>query len=248
MIVARYVNRAYRLANAPENKGQAQVANRDVARANPTPTSQRFARRDSFADPTDMRLDEPRFGNEPLSSSPRKGRGRMTNTASETGREGLVGQAGSQLEDAAATAQQKASELKDQGRSKLGETLDERTTQAGGQARQVAQALRRSGEQLREQGEGQQVAGVTEGAADRIERLGGYLERTSGDEFLRDAEDLARQRPWMVAGLGLMVGLAASRFLKASSERRYDSAQSNRSKRTHGYGAGSAGRELGTGG
>ena len=172
----------------------------------------------------------------------------MTNTASDTGREGLVDQAGSQLEDAAATAQQKASELKDQGRSKLSETLDERTTQAGGQARQMAQALRRSGEQLREQGEGQQVAGVTDGAADRIERLGGYLERTSGDAFLRDAEALARQRPWMVAGVGLMVGLAASRFLKASSERRYDSAQGNRSKRTHGYGAGSAGRELGTGG
>src|SRR5687767_4731260 len=127
-----------------------------------------------------------------LSSSPRKGRGSMTNTASETGREGLMDQAGSQLEDAAATAQQKASELKDHGRSKLSETLDERTTQAGGQARQMAQALRLSGEQLREQGEGQQVAGVTEGAADRIEWLGGYLERTSGDEFLRDAEDLAR--------------------------------------------------------
>ena len=170
----------------------------------------------------------------------------MTNTASETGREGLVGQAGSQLEDAAANAQQKASELKDQGRSKLGEALDERTTQAGGQAREMAQVLRRSGEQLREQGEGQQVAGVTEGAADRIERLGGYLERTSGDAFLRDAEDLARQRPWIVAGLGLMVGLAASRFLKASSERRYDSSQGNRSRPT--YNSGSAGRELGTGG
>ena len=172
----------------------------------------------------------------------------MTNTASETGREGLVGEVASQVEDATATAQQKASELKDEGRNKLSETLDERTTQAGGQARQMAQALRRSGEQLREQGEGQQVAGVTEGAADRIERLGGYLERTSGDEFLRDAEDLARERPWMVAGLGLMVGLAASRFLKASSERRYDSSRGNRSRRTYGYGAVSAGRELGMGG
>ena len=46
----------------------------------------------------------------------------MTNTASETGREGLVGQAGSQLEDAAATAQQKASELKEQGRSRVQES------------------------------------------------------------------------------------------------------------------------------
>ena len=152
----------------------------------------------------------------------------MSNTASETGREGLVGQTSSQVEDAAAGVQQKAVELKHQGRSKLGETLDERTTQAGGQARQMAVVLRRSGEQLREQEEGSQLAGVTEGAADRIERVGGYLERTSGDELLRDLEDFGRRRPWMVAGLGLTVGLAASRFLKASSERRYDSAQESR--------------------
>ena len=147
----------------------------------------------------------------------------MTNTASETGREGLVGEAASQVQDAAASAQQKAVELKEQGRSRLGETLEQRTMQAGGQARQMAQALRRTGEQLREQGEGRQVAGVTEGAAERIERLGGYLERASGDELMRDAEEFARRRPWMVAGLGLAVGLAASRFLKASSERRYGS-------------------------
>jgi ElaB/YqjD/DUF883 family membrane-anchored ribosome-binding protein len=180
----------------------------------------------------------------------------MTNTASETGREGLVGQEGSQMEGAAATAQQKASELKEQGRSKLSDTLDERTTQVGGQARQMAQALRRSGTQLREQGDGQQAAGVTEGAAERIERLGGYLERTSGDDLLRDAEDFARRRPWMVAGLGLMVGLAASRFLKASSERRYDSTPGGRYRSRYGYGysdasvgvgSGTAGRELAEG-
>jgi ElaB/YqjD/DUF883 family membrane-anchored ribosome-binding protein len=147
----------------------------------------------------------------------------MTNTASETGREGLVGQATSQVQDTASSAQEKAVELKQQGRSKLGETLDQRTNQAGGQVRELAQALRRSGEQLREQGDGKQVAGVAEGAADRFERLGGYLEETSGDELLRDVEELARRRPWLVAGVGLAVGVAASRFLKASSERRYAS-------------------------
>ena len=164
----------------------------------------------------------------------------MSSTASETGREGLVGQVASQTEDAAAKAQEKAVELKEQGRNKLSETVDERTTQAGGQARQLAQALRRSGEQLREQGDGRQVAGVTEGAAERIERLGGYLEQTSGDELLRDVEDVARRRPWMVAGIGLAVGLAASRFLKASSERRYDSASGGAYSSRYGYGTGSA--------
>jgi hypothetical protein len=116
---------------------------------------------------------------------------------------------------------QKAVELKEQGKSKLGETLDQRKNEAGAQARKVAQALRRSGEQLSNEKDGQQVAGLAEGAAERIERLGGYLERTSGIELVRDVEDFARRRPWLVAGVGLVAGLAASRFLKASSERRY---------------------------
>lgn len=145
----------------------------------------------------------------------------MTNTAETTAQEGLVEQASAQVQDAASTAQEKAVELKDQGKSKLGETLDQRTNEAGAQARSMAQALRRSGEQLANEGNSQQVAGLAEGAADRIERLGGYLERTSGAELMRDVEDFARRRPWMIAGIGLAAGLAASRFLKASSESRY---------------------------
>jgi ElaB/YqjD/DUF883 family membrane-anchored ribosome-binding protein len=145
----------------------------------------------------------------------------MANTASETGREGFVGQATSQVQDAASSAQEKAVELKEHGRGKLRQTLDRRTNESGAQARKVAQALRRSGEQLRNEGDGQQAAGIAEGAADRIERLGSYLEQTSGDAVLRDVEQFARRRPWMVAGIGLAAGLAASRFLKASSERRY---------------------------
>jgi len=145
----------------------------------------------------------------------------MANTVEKTDQEGLVGQASTQVQEAASTAQEKAVELKEQGKSKLGETLDQRTNEAGVQARKMAQALRRSGEQLSNEGNGQQAAELAEGAADRIERLGGYLERTSGTELVRDVEDFARRRPWMVAGMGMVAGLAASRFLKASAERRY---------------------------
>jgi ElaB/YqjD/DUF883 family membrane-anchored ribosome-binding protein len=145
----------------------------------------------------------------------------MANTVEGTDQEGLVGQASTQVQEAASTAQEKAVELKEQGRSKLGETLDQRTNEAGAQARKMAQALRRSGEQLSNEGSGQQAAELAGGAADRIERLGGYLERTSGAELVRDVEDFARRRPWMIAGMGLVAGLAASRFLKASAERRY---------------------------
>jgi hypothetical protein len=146
----------------------------------------------------------------------------MANTVERSDQEGLVEQASTQVQEAASTVQERAVDLKEQGKSKLGETLDQRTNEAGVQARKMAQALRRSGEQLSNEGNGQQAAELAEGAADRIERLGGYLERTSGAEFVRDVEGFARRRPWMIAGMGLVAGLAASRFLKASAERRYD--------------------------
>jgi hypothetical protein len=38
---------------------------------------------------------------------------------------------------------------------------------------------------------------------------------------MRDVEGFARRRPWMLAGLGLLGGVAAARFVKASSEKRY---------------------------
>jgi hypothetical protein len=155
----------------------------------------------------------------------------MTTTTHDTGSEGLVEQTKSELADAASTVQDKAVELKQQGRSKLGETLDQRTTEAGNQARQAAHALRQSGSQLRTQsdGKGEHVAQAAEWAADRVERLGTYLEQANGQRVLRDAEDFARRRPWMVAGAGLIAGLAASRFLKASSERRYGPTPAGRS-------------------
>lgn len=147
----------------------------------------------------------------------------MADTASETGRGDLAGEASSQLHEAAASAQNKVGEVKDTGREKLGEQIDQRTTQVGEQARSMAQALRRSSEQLRTEGRSGQATSLAESAADRMERLGGYLEGARGDDVLRDVERFARRRPWMVAGLGLVAGLAASRFLKASSERRYSS-------------------------
>jgi ElaB/YqjD/DUF883 family membrane-anchored ribosome-binding protein len=162
------------------------------------------------------------LGNESLRVLERRKGVGMTNNAAETGQEGLVGQASAQVQEAASTAQDKAVELKEQGKSKLGETLDQRTNEAGSQARKMAHALRRSGEQLSNEGGSPQAAGLTKGAADRIERLGSYLERTSGDELVHDMEAFARRRPWVVAGIGLVAGLAASRFLKASSERRYE--------------------------
>jgi ElaB/YqjD/DUF883 family membrane-anchored ribosome-binding protein len=135
--------------------------------------------------------------------------------------EGVRERATGAVEDATSAAQDKAMELRSKGANQLREQLDTRTTDVGRQARSVAQALRQSGEKLRGEGNGQ-AAGVTDNAAQRVELLGEYLERVQGDELLRDAERFARQRPWVLAGVGLFAGLVASRMMKASSERRYD--------------------------
>jgi hypothetical protein len=157
-----------------------------------------------------------------------KGEG-VSSSTQQMGSPGLAEQAKTGLDGAASSVQEKAGELKEQGRSKLGETLDERTTQVGGQAQQMAGAMRQTVSQIRSQDESSsiQMAGLFEMAAERVEDLGGYLQRTSGDRLLRDVEDFARRRPWAVAGIGLMAGLAASRFLKASSERRYDTSRNS---------------------
>ncbi len=135
--------------------------------------------------------------------------------------EGVRERATGAVEEATSAAQDKAMELRSKGANQLREQLDTRTTDVGRQARSVGQALRQSGEKLRGEGNAQ-AASVTDNAAQRVEQLGEYLERVQGDELLRDAERFARQRPWVLAGVGLFAGLVASRMMKASSERRYD--------------------------
>jgi hypothetical protein len=104
--------------------------------------------------------------------------------------------------------------------------FDERSTKAGSQVRSLATALRRSGNDLSNEGNDNAAQLATQ-AADRIERVGSYLEQKSGDDLMRDVERFARRRPWMLAGLGMLAGVAAARFVKASSEQRHDENREN---------------------
>ena len=145
----------------------------------------------------------------------------MTHVTDEArGQQGLTDEASAKAQGAASAAQEKAAELREQGSARLRDQFDERSTQAGSQARSLAEALRRSGNDLSNEGNGN-AAQLTGQAADRIERLGTYLEQKRGDELMRDVETFARRRPWMLAGLGMLAGVAAARFMKASSEQRY---------------------------
>jgi hypothetical protein len=117
-------------------------------------------------------------------------------------------------------AQEKAREAAGQAKGRLKEQVDQRSTDAGRQITTMGSDVRSVAEQLRTQGK-DTPARYAEQAADRVERTGQWLENADGDQILRDVEDFARRNPWAVAAGGLVLGLAASRFLKASSSERY---------------------------
>ncbi len=123
------------------------------------------------------------------------------------------------------TAQQakdKAQEAAGQAKRGLRAQVDARSTQAGERVSGVAHDTRSIAEELRRQGK-DQPARLAEQAAQRAQSLSDYLQRSDGDTIVRDVEDFGRRRPWAMIAGGLALGFAASRFLKASSSRRYES-------------------------
>jgi hypothetical protein len=118
-------------------------------------------------------------------------------------------------------AQEKAQEAAGQARNRVRDEVETRSTQAGEQAHSVAHDVRSVGEHLRSQGK-EKPAEVADKAAARVADLGDYLKRSDGDAILSDVQRFGRERPWAVMAGGLVLGVAASRFLKASSSRRYE--------------------------
>src|SRR3954451_5473047 len=140
------------------------------------------------------------------------------------GDESRTEQAQQKAQEAAGQAKEQAQQAAGKAQDRARQVVDERSTQVGRQVSSQAGDLRSVGEQLRSQGK-DQPAKVADQAADRVERPGGYLERSDADAILSDAEDFARQNPWAVVAGGLVLGFAASRFLKASSSQRYSARQ-----------------------
>ena len=145
-----------------------------------------------------------------------------TQTISSEGGNGAAETAQDKAKEAAAQAQDKAREAADHARGRVRDQLDQRSTQLSDQVGSSVSDARSVAEHLRNQGK-QTPARYLEQAADRAERLGGYLRQSDGDRLLNDVEDFARRNTWAVALGGLALGFAASRLLKASSSDRYRS-------------------------
>ena len=132
----------------------------------------------------------------------------------------VAGQAQEKAQQVAGQAQEKAQEAAGQAKGRARDEIDRRSTEAGDQVSSTAQDLRSVGDTLREQGK-DAPARMADQAAERAERLGGYLKDSDADRILNDVEDFARKQPWAVVAGGMALGFMAARFMKASSTQRY---------------------------
>lgn len=124
------------------------------------------------------------------------------------------------MQEAAGQAQERAQEATAKTQDMLRGQVGQRSTQAGERVSGTAQDLRSVSEELRSQGK-ETPAKLADKAAERTEQVGSYLTDSDPDKLLADVEDFGRRQPWAVLAGGVVVGLAAARFLKASSRSRY---------------------------
>jgi len=129
---------------------------------------------------------------------------------------------GDKVQEATDVISGKASEAADKGRGVMADQIGQRSTQASDQIGSASETMRRVASQARAEGNTQH-ARLANQAADRGERLSAYLQDVDPDQLIDDVEDFARRQPWVVAGVGLFIGFALARSLKASSGRRYES-------------------------
>ncbi len=154
----------------------------------------------------------------------------MTTETSGSHPSGAAAEVKDMGEELVSAAQQqitsKANELGGEATFQIREQLDQRSTQAGEQLQSIGKTLQSGANQLRSEGK-DVPARVVEEVARRADDVGGYLQSAEADRILGDIEGFARRRPWLTAGIGALAGLMASRFVKASGNRRYEGARSN---------------------
>lgn len=126
--------------------------------------------------------------------------------------ESAKAKAASMAGDAKAAAVDAAERAKQQGRDYVHRQKD----QAAEELTHFESAIRRASEKLREEHD-DHVACYADAAAEQVGALAGYLRNHDVGGLMRDVENMARRKPEMFLGGMFVAGLAAARFLKASS-------------------------------
>lgn len=131
--------------------------------------------------------------------------------------QGLKGE----VEGLADVAAERGRGLLDAARSQAESFVEQRKTEAAQSVQGIARSLRDSGQGFENQ---PNVRAFFDGAAEGLEQLGGSIESRSLSDIYREAESFARRAPVAVAIGTFVAGFAAARFIKASGERRSETA------------------------
>jgi hypothetical protein len=124
-------------------------------------------------------------------------------------------------EEAKEKVKEKGAELREQASDRLRQEVQTRAEQAGEQAQKLSQSMRLAASELERQGQQGQGA-VLEQVALRAEQVSNYLVSADPDALLEDARqygrrgvELMKTKPWLVAPLGVAVGVVSARVLAA---------------------------------
>ncbi len=79
---------------------------------------------------------------------------------------------------------------------------------------QLADSVRRVGSDM--ESEQPTIANLASTAAEQAERVAGYLRETDARQLVHTVEDVARRQPLIFVGGAFLLGVAASRFIKAA--------------------------------
>jgi hypothetical protein len=142
------------------------------------------------------------------------------------------------LAEAGTEATQRAGQLVERGAEIGFKQADQGLQTAASGVETVAQSIRRVSTDM--QTDQPQIAEFAQTAADRAEDLARYLRETDAREMVSTVEQFARRQPLIFLGGAFVLGVAASRLIKAASGGGQGQNMSS------GYGTGSYGIGTGT--
>ena len=118
------------------------------------------------------------------------------------------------LSEAGQQAGQSASHLAERAADIGFRQADRGKDQAAEGITQVAESIRRVS--LDMEGSQPQIAEVAQTAAEQADRIATYLQQTDAREILHTVEDVARRQPLLFLGGAFLLGMAATRLVKAA--------------------------------
>ena len=127
------------------------------------------------------------------------------------------------VQDAKQAVKKTANEAVGQAKDKAVGLIDQKKQNLASGLNDVADSIRKVGENLREgeeqTGVGKTVSQYGDSLAGAVESFSGYIEDARFNDLKRDLEDFAHRQPLVFVGGAFALGLLAARFLKSSDSR-----------------------------